>query len=231
MKGTKYNRLYFQLAPSMHRTDGTEFGLLPTVTCMDQTQATANMKTTQVKTGSMHSVTLTRALTMDMLPTPRCFDAAAARKLTMRNGKAENLLYTTGRKYGLTLAQSVNIKMWPTPVASDATTGTIIGKNDTYKQTSGLPRKINQNGTDGSVGLGRLVKLIPTQTVRDFNGTNSMEHLTRDTGHGNHKDQLPNFLKLQIGDNFQLNPLFVEEMMGFPEHWIALPFLNGEKKQ
>jgi len=30
------------------------------------------------------------------------------------------------------------------------------------------------------------------------------------------------------GKNSQLNPLFVEEMMGFPENWTALPFLSGE---
>lgn len=32
------------------------------------------------------------------------------------------------------------------------------------------------------------------------------------------------------GEVFLLNPLFVEEMMGFPENWTASPFLNGEKK-
>jgi hypothetical protein len=45
-------------------------GLLPTPTCMDATNATANMKSSQVKEGSMHSVTLNRAMTMGMLPTP-----------------------------------------------------------------------------------------------------------------------------------------------------------------
>jgi len=33
------------------------------------------------------------------------------------------------------------------------------------------------------------------------------------------------------GKTFQLNPLFVEEMMGFPKNWTALPFLSGEKNQ
>jgi hypothetical protein len=28
----------------------------------------------------------------------------------------------------------------------------------------------------------------------------------------------------------QLNPLFVEEMMGFPKNWTTLPFLSGETK-
>jgi hypothetical protein len=44
--------------------------MLPTPTAMDSTNATATMKSTQVKDGSMHSVTLTRAMAMGMLPTP-----------------------------------------------------------------------------------------------------------------------------------------------------------------
>ncbi len=110
LRGTKYNRMYFQLVPSTHRTEETEFGLLPTPTAiqrehpdrvqalqetgatsmfsrangearpnsildhlqfhgmlptptaMDSTNATATMKSSQVKEGSMHSVTLTRLL-------------------------------------------------------------------------------------------------------------------------------------------------------------------------
>ena len=49
-------------------------GLLPTPTAMDCTNATATMKSTQVKEGSMHSVTLTRAMSMGMLPTPQTRD-------------------------------------------------------------------------------------------------------------------------------------------------------------
>jgi hypothetical protein len=45
-------------------------GMLPTPTCMDSTNATATMKSTQVKEGSMHSMTLTRAMESGMLPTP-----------------------------------------------------------------------------------------------------------------------------------------------------------------
>jgi len=110
--------MYCQLAPLTHRTEGTEFsllptplaqareqtnfeaydqrmerlkekghkpftmpldqmalrGLLPTPTAMDSTNATAQMKSTQVKNGSMHSVTLARAMAMGMLPTPRAAD-------------------------------------------------------------------------------------------------------------------------------------------------------------
>ena len=34
-----------------------------------------------------------------------------------------------------------------------------------------------------------------------------------------------------LGTRSHLNPLFVEEMMGFPKNWTALPFLNGGKNQ
>jgi hypothetical protein len=34
----------------------------------------------------------------------------------------------------------------------------------------------------------------------------------------------------QTGKTSQLSPLFVEEMMGFPKNWTALPFQSGEKK-
>ena len=51
----------------------------------------------------------------------------------------------------------------PTPTASDGTSGSVIGKDDTYYKTkTGLPKKITRHGVDGGVGLGRLVKMWPT---------------------------------------------------------------------
>jgi hypothetical protein len=51
-------------------------GMLPTPTAMDSTGATANMKSSQVKEGSMHSVTLSRWA--GMLPTPTSTDYKGA---------------------------------------------------------------------------------------------------------------------------------------------------------
>jgi hypothetical protein len=61
--------------PGQHGQGGQDLrtviaGMLPTPTAMDSTNATATMKSTQVKEGSMHSVTLIRAMSMGMLPTP-----------------------------------------------------------------------------------------------------------------------------------------------------------------
>jgi hypothetical protein len=54
---------------SLNLIDYAIRGMLPTPTAMDSTGATANMKSTQVKEGSMHSVTLSR-WAATMLPTP-----------------------------------------------------------------------------------------------------------------------------------------------------------------
>jgi len=66
--------MYCQLYPSTLPIEETGFGLLPTPKTMDSTNATAEMKSSQVKEGSMHSVTLTRAMAMGMLPTPNSRD-------------------------------------------------------------------------------------------------------------------------------------------------------------
>jgi hypothetical protein len=62
-------------------------GLLPTPTAMDCTNATAIMKSTQVKEGSMHSVTLTRAMTMGMLPTPTARDTQGPQAMEYKKWK------------------------------------------------------------------------------------------------------------------------------------------------
>lgn len=44
------------------------------------------------------------------------------------------------------------------------------------------------------------------------------------------QDSLTKRARIQTGKTFQLSPLFVEEMMGFPSNWTASPFLNGDEK-
>lgn len=86
------------------------------------------------------------------------------------------------------------------------------------------------------------MSLWPTPTQRDYKGSNSMEHLTRERkpGNANHTTQLCNAVKLYTtpcaadsegstgGNNHrslrtdaggQLNPDWVEWLMGFPPGW------------
>ena len=73
-------------------------------------------------------------------------------------------------------------------------------------------------------------KLLPTATASaEKQGT------TKDMRCGkSRKTALNHFVAKEIvGNNSQLNPLFVEEMMGFPYLWTLLPFLsrNGAATQ
>ena len=60
----------------------------------------------------------------------------------------------------------------------------------------------------------------------DFHGLlPTLEHIGR-KGKNPRQGGLPDFFA-QTGRSFQLNPLFVAEMMGFPVNWTVLPFLPG----
>jgi hypothetical protein len=115
--------------------------------------------------------------------------------------------------------------MIPTPVASDGTTGAIIGKNDTFYTTkTGMPRKINQKGTNGSVGLGRLVQMWPTPTCHNAKEQDSPAEATRNTPTLCHQ--------ARGGDKTQprhLNPSWVEWLMGWPIGYTDLKPLETDK--
>lgn len=69
------------------------------------------------------------------------------------------------------------------------------------------------------------VQSWPTPAARDYKGSNSLEHLTRKSNNRNHTDQLANAVKLFSLRNDvsgQLNPTWVEAMMGFPPGWTVL---------
>ena len=60
----------------------------------------------------------------------------------------------------------------------------------------------------------------------DFHGLlPTLEHIGR-KGKNPRQGGLPDFFA-QTGRSFQLNPLFVAEIMGFPTSWTVLPFLPG----
>jgi len=70
----------------------------------------------------------------------------------------------------------------------------------------------------------------PTPTARDYKGTNSKEGLTRTDGK-TRLDQLPNMVihgqpdpknPNTTGKNLELNPDWVEQLMGLPIGWTDL---------
>lgn len=132
LRGTKFNRLYFQLVPSTLRTVGIGYGLLPTPT----------------------------------------------------------------------VAETIEPKE-----------ARVVFGNNRIKSNQGI---------EGQCKLTDLAMngLLPTPNQRDYKG---------ETGHENQFD-LNREIRKSTGQTGQLNPQFVLEMMGFPNDWTLLPFLNGETK-
>ena len=108
----------------------------------------------------------------------------------------------------------------PTPVTSDASAGSIIGKKDQFYMTkSGLPRKINGRGTKGSIGLARLVLLLPTIAANEHKGTSRNRFVGSKHFRG---AKMSEGLRTTSTDPIYLNPSFAEVMMGFPRGWTDL---------
>jgi len=100
-------------------------------------------------------------------------------------------------------SEKLKREKFPTPTASDGTTGGIIGKNDTYKVLkSGAIRKITKHGVDGSIGLGRYVRLFPEVPEADSSSLS-----------------IPSSIDEALG---KLNPEWVEWLMGWPIGWTSL---------
>ena len=122
------------------------------------------------------------------------------------------------QKSGDGLATWAKRKMMPTPCASDATAGAVIGENDVFVENkNGTLRKVNKNGVNGSLGLGRYVKMFPTPCSRDYKGGRKAETLSK--AGRTETNSLPDYVNAQNQATGQLNPQWVEWLMGWPQGW------------
>jgi hypothetical protein len=216
MKGTKFNRLLFQLQPRTLRTEeidvgSLDFGMLPTITAsFGERGGNLNPESNHDTERAMR-VAIPKL--MMLLKTP-CSADAYTENLTKKEQKFGN----SG-----TLAQEVQTGfiyqrgMLPTPTGMVGDAYADNSPNSHLRHTPNL-------ATLAAKGM------LPTPATRDYKGANSMEHLKGENGTVmNHIGQLPNYLKFHIGQTSQLNPQFVAEMMGFPHNWTELPFQSGEQ--
>jgi len=111
----------------------------------------------------------------------------------------------------------------PTPTVSDAGPAAILNENTNIVYTSkGTPRKVSNNGVNGSLGLARTVMLLPTPTVNESkNNPSGASQWARHDSLNVEAAKLQGLNKT-TGKDFQLNPQFVEEMMGVPVGWTDL---------
>jgi hypothetical protein len=175
LKGTKYKRMYFQLVPKTHHTEEIESGLwlLKTPTMMDGMVTSGKKNPISGNSGTLAQEIMSSyqptMIKLGMLPTPTAMDSTNA------TVNMKSLQLTEGSMHSVTLTRAMAMGMLPTPLASEE-------------------GKMSGSETENQMSITKLVK-------RDY------------------------------GKNSQLSPQFVAEMMGFPEHWTELPFLNGEKNQ
>ena len=277
------NRLLFQLVPSEHHTEETEFGLLPTVQTQGLKQCNKKGKTEFVP--------------LDLLPTPNAMDIAHKDMEINERGRRNPKKGKTDHSLGLedmavaqllptptaldkgggrinkslspnaaerpTLALAARKGLLPTPCSIEATkfTKTInpnsqMGQGLTALAVNGLlptptamevkhskrVKGLKEQGAKGMYsrkngalrpnGLTDFLDfngMMPTPSARDWKGcTNPGVKKANGNVYG---ETLPDTVKRVTGGTSQLNPLFVEEMMGFPLMWTALPFLSpsGDK--
>jgi len=102
-------------------------------------------------------------------------------------------------RHSLTLGRAV--QMWPTPRANDA------------------EKRGNLNAFDPRNGLPAAVMIWPTPTATAYKGSSPVS-LTRKDGRSRERDRLDH--AVMASDGGQLNPDWVEWLMGFPSEWTAL---------
>ena len=222
VKDIPSSRYLYRLVPSELPTAGTGYGLLPTVTAQDY----------KLRGPNSSQQGLPEIIRAMLLPTPLATEIHHPERVhKWKQAHAPSLhsqLKGEKKPNGLSDFLDFYGMLLPTPVASDAGVGAVMGKNDKIIVTpKGKVRKINQKGHVWSVGLGRMAELLPTPTARDWKGAASPESLEK-RGRIPEKNSLPDFFA-RTGKSFQLNPLFVAEMMGFPPDWTVSPFLGEDR--
>ena len=236
------NRLLFQLVPSEHLTEETEFGLLPTVQTQGLKQCNKKGKTEFVP--------------LDLLPTPNAMDIAHKDMEINERGRRNPKRGKTDHSLGL--EDMAVAKLLPTPCSIEGTkfTKTInpnsqMGQGLTALAVNGLlptptamevkhsnrVKGLKEQGAKGMYsrkngalrpnGLTDFLDFHYLLTPMAADGMRANMNMQALKNHNKENANLAEQIAHKVGGGTsQLNPLFVEEMMGFPLMWTALPFLS-----
>lgn len=221
--------------------------ILPTPTAMDSTEATARMKSSQTKDGSMHSVTLARAV-HTLYPTPVASDAKGG-VTCVQGARAE-------RQGLLSLADMASLNLFPTPLAVSVRHPGRVSELRMAGDVTFCSRAVGETRPNGLEDGLEFHGLIPSPVAQDYRrrGPNSRQQGlpevchrllntpiadgSKRTGKGQERMRAEDFEAMfpenggshgsKDGRASQLNPLFVGEMMGYPLEWLTYPFLSGD---
>ena len=134
-----------------------------------------------------------------------------------------------GQQYmrGKALQKAVQTGLLPTPMSTEVRHEQRVKELKESGKTSFRSREKGESGANGLMDYMDFHGMLPTPAAQD--GKNSTIPKSQTKRH-----QLPGVIGKNCPpsdgqDSPQLNPLFVEEMMGFPEDWLVSPFLSGEQ--
>ena len=216
--------------------------ILPTPTAMDSTEATARMKLSQTKDGSMHSVTLARAV-HTLLPTPLAVSVRHSKRVSA--AKAQGSVSFRSRLNGE--EAPTGLEDWlefnglmPSPVSQD------YRRRGPNSRQQGLPELCHKlMHTPIADGLKKRTKkgqkrmterdfaeFFPTPVAMDATEATARMSSSQVKEGSMHSVTLARAVQSKSQDSkdgraSQLNPLFVGEMMGYPLEWLTSPFLSG----
>ncbi len=188
-----------QLRPLVRRTGGTGCGLwLSTPTaCMTERSEKFKRKT------------MTPQEFVKQWPTPTAagFDCADVPRLLQRREevKAKGI---NGNGFGLTLAQAVKVEMFPTPTADKCVASTL---------TPEMSDRFRKKNRSGSFVEAMAATMWPTPTACQGHNNSAMNSGTAGRQMVAAKAETPEEAIAMVGG--QLNPTWVEWLMGFPLGW------------
>ena len=246
VKDIPSSRLLFRLVPSARRTAETGSSLLPTVQTQGLKRCNAEGKTEflplgmlptpNASEGEKYATTYNpkpqtgKGLTvMDvngLLPTPTSIDSGSG---------CINKSASPGAKERPTIALAAKMGLLPTPMSTEVRHERRVKE---LKEAEGKTFHSRANGETRPNGLMDFLDfhgMLLTPRASDGVRANfTMESLRNCNKPNAEKSNLSEQIAHKIGGGTsQLNPLFVEEMMGFPSMWSVLPFLsqNGGREQ
>ncbi len=214
LKGTKYNRLYFQLQPSTLPTEGTGFGLLltPTAVMTDETPEAMRERAERngYQNGTKYGSLLSQVKYSGLIGTPTV--SASIRSEEFRKGRQP-----TPAEFAMGFL--------PTPTACDIEGGVSNPEQISMKNNRWIATR-KGTGTEFGAKLRDVAGLLPTPRASEHKGVGPIG--SKSHNHMLEKDYLCAVIQEQTGQTSQLNHQFVLEMMGFPPDWLELPFQSTE---
>ena len=237
------SRLLFRLVPSERPTAETGFGLLPTAMTQGLKRSGKNGRTefyplellptpcaqdgknsTLPPSQEKRCSLIAKVIQADLLPTPMSKDWKAGQRV---DGATKTR--PSGETYSAQLSD-----LLPTPMSTDIHHGKRVKELKAAGKTKFRSREKGQSGANGLTDFLDFNGLLPTPRANKVNGLDLNNEALANRDKGNLEEAVAKIVTScppTDGATSQLNPLFVQDMMGFPSDWLVSPFQGGEPKR